>query len=134
MLQNRTLPPDLGGTRVVYSWDLEHPEMYCVADDIAFTDSAHRVIVDGTERCALHASYDHPCLTAGRMPPECPHERIDPQAPPETPRCMTCGRVGVDVTGRYLRGPFAALPGPAPDEVLGEESILLGEPGTPEAS
>jgi hypothetical protein len=130
-LQNRTTP---NGTPIVIGWETSTPEAFCDSDDTAFTDTAHRVIVHGTDRCALHGLADHPCVVAYRMPAECPHERLDPTAPPETPRCSTCGRHGADMTARYARGPFAALPGPAPDDVWGDEVVMLGPPAEPEAS
>ena len=103
ILQNRLLPPDLGGTRVVYAWDAEAPEAFCEAEDQAFTDDAHRVIVAGTDHCALHGLRPDPCPTSYRVPPQCPHARIDPQADPSRPRCATCGAVGTDESARYLR-------------------------------
>jgi hypothetical protein len=130
-LQNRMVPG--GSGRIVIAWPTDEPEAFCMSDD-AFTDAAHRVIVHGTDRCALHGMYDEPCLTGYRQPAECPHERLDPAAGPATPRCLICGRRGTDVTARHSRGSFAALPGPAPDEVWGDDTVLLGPPAEPEAS
>jgi len=127
-LQNRTLP--WSSTRVVYSWPMLPAEAFCDSGDTAFTDTAHRVIVDGTDRCSLHALNERPCPVAYRTPPECPHENLDPQAPPEHPRCVTCGRVGDDVSARWLRNPMFARPETAPTEV-----VMIGEPvAEPEAS
>lgn len=102
LLQNRILPWSTT-SRVVYAWPLDKPESFCLVLDEAFTDSAHRVIVAGTDRCALHAMYEAPCIRGARTPPECQHERLDPQADPAHPRCLTCGAVGADVSARYLR-------------------------------
>jgi hypothetical protein len=102
LLQNRTLPWS-PTSRVVYSWPLDKPESFCLAPDDAFTDTAHRVIVAGTNRCALHCMAEYPCVRAERTPPECPHERLDPQADPAHPHCVICGAVGADVSARYLR-------------------------------
>jgi hypothetical protein len=101
LLQNRELPWDLG-TRVVYAWNLEEPEAFCTSED-DFTSSADRIIVAGTGRCALHALATHPCLLSYRVPAECRHERLDEQADPATPRCLTCGAVGRDESARFLR-------------------------------
>jgi hypothetical protein len=130
-LQNRLDP---SGTKIVVGWDTETPEAFCASDDSAFTDTAHRVIVHGTDRCALHGLAEFPCVVSYRMPAECRHEQLDPTAAPETPRCSTCGRHGADMTARYGRSSFAALPGPAPDEVWGDDAVLLGPPAEPEAS
>jgi len=108
--------PGPDGTRVVIAWPLGEPEAFCTKDDSAFTDSAHRVIVYGTDRCSLHGISDELCPVGHRMPAECPHERLDPAAPPELPMCAVCGRRGTDMTDRYARSPFAAPPGSAPDE------------------
>lgn len=115
-LQNRTLP--WSSTRVVYSWSLDEPETFCASDDPAFTDTAHRVIVVGTDRCSLHALNEKPCPQAQRMPAECPHEALDPAADPAHPRCTTCGAVGDDVSARWLRNPMFNPPEDAPTEVV----------------
>lgn len=129
-LQNRTEP---NGARIIVAWETETPEPFCASDDTAFTDTAHRVIVHGTDRCALHGLAEHPCITSYRMPAECPHERLDRSAPPETPRCAVCGRHGVDATARYARSPIFRG-GSLPDEVWGDDAVLLGAPAEPEAS
>lgn len=132
-LQNRKDP---SGTPIVIGWETDTPEAFCDSGDTAFTDPAHAVIVRGTDRCALHALAESPCVTSYRMPGECRHERLDPTAPPETPRCATCGRHGADMTRRYARSPFVrgATPGSLPDEVWGDDAVLLGPPAEPEAS
>lgn len=128
-LQNRTLPWS-PTSRVVYSWPMLPPEAFCGSDDTAFTDTAHRVIVAGTDRCSLHAMSEQPCPVAYRIPPECPHERLDQQAPPEHPRCLTCGRTGDDVSARWLRSPMFARPETAPSDV-----VMVAEPAIePETS
>lgn len=127
MLQNRTLPPQQGGARVVYSWPMDAVEPYCPADD-AFTSTADRVIVAGTDRCALHVMAEGPCVAGFRSPPECQHGRIDPTADPAAPRCLTCGLVGADVSDRWLRTAMFRDRDRAPSEVIGDEAIMLGEP------
>ncbi len=125
MLQNRKLPQQQGGARVVYAWPMDVIEAFCSSGDIAFTDTAHRVIVAGTERCALHCMADDPCPQGFRMPPECPHERLDPAADPERPRCSICGLTGEDQTARRLRK-MTASPAIGPlegDEAYTEEVI-----------
>ena len=126
-LQNRLDP---SGAKIIVGWETETPEAFCLADDSAFTDSAHRVIVHGTDRCSLHGLADSPCVRGERMPAECPHERLDPTAPPETPRCATCGRHGADMTARFARSSFARMSGPEnlPDDMWGDDAVLLGLP------
>ena len=123
LLQNRELPWDLG-TRVVYAWDLGQPEPFCDSD-AEFVDSADRVIVDGTQRCALHATFATPCPVAYRSPPECQHERLDEQADPSTPRCLICGAVGSDESARFLRSTDRARGGA---DSYTEEYTTIGTP------
>ena len=40
MLQNRKLPQQQGGARVVYAWPMDVIEAFCSSGDIAFTDTA----------------------------------------------------------------------------------------------
>lgn len=131
ILQNRELPPQMGGGRVVYAWPGDEPEAFCASDDQAFTDSAHSIIVAGTARCALHGLFEQPCLVAYRQPPECRHERLDPSADPAHPRCVTCGLVGEDGTSQWLRMVGVPDDPGAPSEV---EVVAVGEPLSPEAS
>ena len=138
-LQNRALPPEQGGGRVVYAWPADAPEAFCDSADPAFTDSAHRVIVVGTGRCAMHVLKDDPCPQAFRVPAECPHERLDPAADPAHPRCLTCGLVGTDGTARWLN--FMNVPPAGPDDQndawLDGDVAPPGDPSsesTPEAS
>lgn len=132
LLQNRTLPWD-PSSRVVYAWPADAPEAFCAGDDTAFTDTAHRVIVAGTDRCALHSMAEFPCVASFRSPPECPHERLDPQADPEHPRCSTCGATGRDRTARYLRRMEAARRF-VPSAGGYSEVVMLGTAGEPEES
>jgi len=125
-LQNRTLPWS-PTSRVIYSWPLDVPEEFCTADDV-FTDTADRVIVLGTARCALHTLAERPCPTSFRTPPECPHERLDPAADPGRPRCVTCGEFGSDVSNRWLHSSMFRDPRAAPSEVIGDEVVMLGQP------
>lgn len=129
LLQNR----EVFGTHVVYAWPADRHEAFCDSEDQAFTDEAHRVIVAGTEHCALHGLREAPCPIAYRTPPLCTHERLDESAPPETPRCATCGAVGADESSRWLRNSMFSGSG-APVEALVGDEVALGQQGTPEES
>lgn len=133
-LRVQNLPGPGGEGRVILAWPMDVPEAYCVASDSVGLPSEKRVIVAGTGRCELHFAADDPCLSAERMPPECPHPVVTRPDAEGLVRCTICGADSEPVPERLRRYASTDMGRAAPQGPDDMFEAIFGDPDADHSS